>query len=159
MPRLLLALVVAVLLLATACSADGDPEEATDSAAESDEGAAAESSSTTAAADPDADGEPLFPDVVSATAQLSADGTWEIAATVSSPYDSPERYADAWRVIGSDGTVYGVRELAHDHAAEQPFTRRLTGVEIPDGEDEITIEGRDQVSGWGGQKVTIPLER
>lgn len=101
----------------------------------------------------------LHPDVIGARAEPGANGTWTVHATLSSPYDTPERYADAWRVIGPDGTVYGVRELAHDHASEQPFTRSLSGVEIPDGVTEVTIEGRDQVSGWGGQTFVLVLER
>jgi hypothetical protein len=103
--------------------------------------------------------EALYPDVIAVTASEAGNGTWNVSATLSSPYDSPERYADAWRVLGPDGTVYGIRELAHDHAGEQPFTRSLSSVEIPDDVDEITIEGRDQVSGWGGATVTITLER
>ena len=101
----------------------------------------------------------LFPDVVGATATLDGDGTWTFSATLSSPYDSPERYADAWRVIGSDGTVYGVRELLHDHAGEQPFTRSQSGIEIPVGVEVVTVEGRDQVSGWGGATVEVALDR
>lgn len=46
----------------------------------------------------------LFPDVLNATATQAADGTWTINATLSSPYDSPERYADSWRVVGPDGS-------------------------------------------------------
>jgi len=98
------------------------------------------------------------PDVIGATATPTGAG-WTISATLSSPYDSPDRYADAWRVLGPDGTVIAVRELLHDHADEQPFTRSLTGVEIPGGVAAVTIEGRDQQHGWGGTTVTIELDR
>ncbi len=99
-----------------------------------------------------------YPDIIDAEATFD-DGsdTWSFSVTLSSPYDTPERYADGWRVIGPDGEVYGVHTLAHDHANEQPFTRRQTGVEIPDGVDEVTIEGRDQANGFGGQTLTINL--
>jgi len=103
--------------------------------------------------------EELFPDVVAATAQLTDDGSWTFSATISSPYDSPDRYADAWRVVGADGTVYGIRELAHDHASEQPFTRSQSGIAIPTDVVEVMVEGRDQLSGWGGQTTTISLSR
>jgi hypothetical protein len=101
----------------------------------------------------------LFPDVLDATANLDADGTWTFTATMSSPYDSPDRYADAWRVVDADGTVYGIRELTHDHASEQPFTRSQSGIEIPETVASVVVEGRDQVSGWGGETVTVELER
>jgi hypothetical protein len=101
--------------------------------------------------------EELFPDVIAATAERSADGAWTFSATLSSPYDSPERYADAWRVVGPSGEVYGIRELTHDHASEQPFTRSQSGIEIPEGVTTVVVEGRDQVSGWGGATFTLDL--
>ncbi len=103
--------------------------------------------------------EELFPDVLAAEATQAGDGTWNFNATVSSPYDSPERYADAWRILGPDGTQYGIRVLVHDHASEQPFTRSVGGIEIPDDVTTVTIEGRDQVSGWGGETVDVELLR
>ncbi len=99
----------------------------------------------------------LFPDVVAAKATQSADGTWDFTATLSSPYDSPARYADAWRVLAPDGSELGVRELTHDHAGEQPFTRSLLGVDVPTGVGVVTIEGRDQLNGWGGATIRIEL--
>ena len=100
----------------------------------------------------------LFPDVVDVEITAEGDGSYTIAATLSSPYDSPERYADAWRVLDENGNELGVRELTHDHADEQPFTRRTT-VSIPDDVDEVTVEGRDQVSGYGGETVTVAVPR
>ena len=102
----------------------------------------------------DADGQ-RYPDVLSAELEPT-DDTWRLHATLSSPYDTPERYADAFRALAEDGTVLGVRELAHDHANEQPFTRSLNGLEIPDGIERITVEGRDLRYGWGG--ATVELE-
>lgn len=99
----------------------------------------------------------LYPDVVDASARQAADGTWTFDVTLSSPYDSASRYADAWRVLGADGEELGIRELGHDHANEQPFTRSLDGVVIPDDVDEVTIQGRDQLNGWGGATKTVPL--
>lgn len=100
--------------------------------------------------------EQRFPDVVGANAVRVGD-TWTISATLSSPYDTPERYADAWRVLGADGTVYGERILAHDHANEQPFTRSQTGIDIPDDVTEVVIEGRDLEYGYGGATYTLTL--
>lgn len=125
-------LVVAVLLALASCAGDDDETGATS--------------------------EELYPDVVDVEVTAEGDGEYTVAATLSSPYDSPERYADAWRVLDQDGNELGVRELAHDHAGEQPFTRQTT-VAIPDGVDEITVEGRDQVSGYGGETVTVAVPR
>jgi ABC-type glycerol-3-phosphate transport system substrate-binding protein len=108
---------------------------------------------------PASTGDDPFPSVLGAEATLTDDGTWRISATLSSPYDSPDRYADAWRVLGPDGTELAVRVLVHDHASEQPFTRSLSGVEIPADVDEVTIEGRDLLNGWGGPAVRVGLDR
>lgn len=113
-------------------------------------------------APPGSDSDPteaLFPDVINATARQDGDGTWTISATLSSPYDTPERYADAWRVLGRDGSVYGDRLLTHDHANEQPFTRSQSGIAIPDDVNVVIVEGRDQISGWGGETFELELPR
>ncbi len=102
-------------------------------------------------------GDGRFPDVIAATASADGDGAWRFDVTLSSPYDTPDRYADAWRVVAPDGTVLGVRELLHDHQNEQPFTRSLSGVVIPDAVTSVTIEGRDQRNGWGGATVEVAL--
>lgn len=109
------------------------------------------------AVDVDADEVQRYPDVVDATATMSA-GTWTFAVTISSPYDSPDRYADGWRILGPDGSEYGFRLLTHDHANEQPFTRSLNGVEIPEGVTTVTIEGRDQQYGFGGGTFELTLD-
>jgi hypothetical protein len=103
--------------------------------------------------------EQRYPDVVDAEATVSTTG-WKFAVTISSPYDSPDRYADGWRVLGPDGSEYGFRLLTHDHASEQPFTRTLDGVEIPEDITTVTIEGRDQEFGFGGAtfELTLPTD-
>ena len=103
------------------------------------------------------DDDGLLPNVVEAVARQAVDGSWTFDVTVSSPYDTPQRYADAWRVLAPDGTQLGIRELLHDHAGEQPFTRSLSGVEIPGDIGEVTVEARDQINGWGGATVTLAL--
>ena len=70
-----------------------------------------------------------------------------------------DHYADAWRVVGPDGTVYGTRTLHHPHENEQPFTRSLSGVRIPDGVAEVRIEARDSVHGWAARTYPVPLKR
>ncbi len=145
-------LALAGLLVLTGCSTDSTGSVTADAAT----GATSEPSPTTDA--PSDVSDALFPDVIAATATPSGEGTWLFSATVSSPYDSPGRYADAWRVLAPDGTELGIRELAHDHASEQPFTRTLSGVVVPAGADVVTVEGRDQVNGWGGATVEVELQ-
>jgi hypothetical protein len=124
--------------------------------ADRDDGAVPVSASASAGGTSTADAQ-QFPDIIEATVSRSG-ATWTFEVTVSSPYDTPERYADGWRVLGPDETVYGEHTLTHDHAGEQPFTRTQEGVAIPDDVDEVTIEGRDLVNGYGGSTATVQLE-
>ena len=98
-----------------------------------------------------------YPDVVSAKVQPRGADIFDFDVTVSSPYDTPQRYADGFRVTGRDGTVFGERKLWHDHAGEQPFTRDLYGVKIPRGIRAVVIQARDQKHGYGGKTVDVPL--
>jgi hypothetical protein len=98
-------------------------------------------------------------DVVAASAIAGGSGTWTFSATVRSPDTGWDKYADAWEVVGPDGTVYGRRELAHPHVDEQPFTRSLAGVAVPDGVDAVTIRARDSVVGFCGETVAVEVPR
>jgi len=98
-----------------------------------------------------------YPDVLSAKIHARSADVFDFDVTVSSPYDSPSRYADAFRVMRHDGTVFGERILWHDHAGEQPFTRDLYGVKIPTGIRQVVIQARDQKYGYGGKKIVVDL--
>lgn len=98
-----------------------------------------------------------FPNVVKAKATAATGGAYDFAVTLSSPYDSPERYADGWRVETEAGKVLGEMKLGHDHATEQPFTRDQPGVRIPAGVDTVVIEGHDLKNGYGGTTASVKL--
>lgn len=99
----------------------------------------------------------MFPDVVNAELEPEDGGTWTVSATISSTYDTPERYADAWRVLSPDREQLGIRQLTHDHAGEQPFTRSQSGITIPDSLDQVIIQGRDLANGWGGMELEVDV--
>ncbi|MEV8283541.1 hypothetical protein AB0O79_10850 [Rhodoglobus sp. NPDC076798] len=113
--------------------------------------------STTPPASSSSDAATFFPDVEEVRVSPTGTNLFDFAVTISSPYDTPEQYADGWRVVAPDGTVFGEHSLSHDHASEQPFTRTQAGVEIPEGITEVTIEGRDQANGYGGTTVSVEL--
>lgn len=143
------ALALSLALLGGACGSGGSTTAAPDTQVDTTEGAADRAA---------AEETELFPDVLEVDIAPLGGERYEVAVTLSSPYDSPERYADAWRVLDEEGNELGRRELLHDHASEQPFTRQTT-VEIPEDVEEITVEGRDQVSGYGGATVTVAVPR
>ncbi|MCL4744475.1 MAG: hypothetical protein KJZ83_03570 [Burkholderiaceae bacterium] len=98
-----------------------------------------------------------FPDVIAVSVQARGADSFDFDVTVSSPYDSAQRYADAFRAMGKDGKVFGERVLLHDHAGEQPFTRDLHGVRIPRGVRVVVVQARDQKHGYGGKTVDVAL--
>ena len=100
-----------------------------------------------------------FPEVIGVQLVSVDDRVYDVVVSISSPYDSPERYADGWRVLTADGQVLGVHTLAHDHANEQPFTRTQRGLVVPDDVAEVTIEGRDLANGFGGGTLLVTVPR
>jgi len=75
-------------------------------------------------------------------------GTWRFSVTLRHGDTGWEDYADGWRVELEDGTVLDTRELLHPHVDEQPFTRSLLGVVVPDDVSEVFIRARTSVEGW-----------
>ncbi len=98
------------------------------------------------------------PVIEKVTASQSADG-WRFDVTLSHPDTGWDDYADGWRVLDMDGNELGLRTLFHPHVNEQPFTRSLGGVAIPDGTKTVQIEARDNVGGWSGAPITFDLPK
>lgn len=88
--------------------------------------------------------------------EAATDG-FKVSATVRSADTGWEKYADLWEVRAPDGTVLGQRVLAHPHVDEQPFTRSLNAVAIPDGVGEVTIVARDSVAGFCGAEYVAEV--
>lgn len=97
------------------------------------------------------------PDVIAATVQARDADTVDFDVMVSSPYDTPHRYADGFRVTGKGEEVYGKRKLWHDHATEQPFTRDLHGARIRRTVRSVMVQARDQKFGYGGRTLELML--
>jgi len=75
--------------------------------------------------------------------------TWTFNVTIAHGDTGWDHYADGWGVYLPDGTELGYRILAHPHVNEQPFTRSLRGVKIPQGTSTVIIKPRDLVHGVG----------
>jgi len=97
-------------------------------------------------------------DVVGAKATETAPGVWRFDVTVRHADEGWDHYANRWDVIGPDGEELGVRVLAHPHETEQPFTRSLGGVAIPEGTPFVMIRANDSVHGLGGAEFKVPLQ-
>jgi len=94
--------------------------------------------------------------VIDAAVERSGD-RFVVTATVESADTGWDRYADAWEVRSTDGDVLATRVLAHPHVDEQPFTRSLPNVEIPEGVATVEIAARDSVVGYCGDVATVTV--
>jgi hypothetical protein len=66
-------------------------------------------------------------------------------------------YANQWDVVTLDGKVLKSRVLHHPHENEQPFTRSLSGVRIPDGVSQVKIRASDTKHGFSKQEFMVDI--
>lgn len=140
---------LALLLVVAACGGTDTSDSATSTTPTT--------SSTTSTSSTPVASEPMCADVVEVRVSAEEGGTYRFDVTVRSPDTGWEKYADAWEVRAPDGTVLGTRVLAHPHVDEQPFTRSLTGVAVPEGVVEVVVAARDLVEGFCGETRTVRL--
>ena len=96
-------------------------------------------------------------DVIDVATSKVGDHRYDFGVTVRHTDEGWKHYADGWEVLGPDRTVLGTRKLWHPHVDEQPFTRSLSGVTIPDGVSEVIIRAHDSVHGHGGAEIRVVL--
>lgn len=96
--------------------------------------------------------------VIEAAETRRSGETWTISVTLTHGDTGWDDYADGWRVVLDDGTELGTRVLLHPHVDEQPFTRSLNGVIVPEGVDEVFIEARTLTDGWGEARFPVSLK-
>ena len=96
-------------------------------------------------------------EIVAAEARQRGDGTWTVSATVRHADEGWNHYSDAFEVLDPEGVVLATRVLHHPHVEEQPFTRSVSGVVVPDGVDRLHVRARDSVHGFGGREVVVDL--
>lgn len=104
-------------------------------------------------------GPPAFADepVIENAAARHSGGGWTFSVTLSHPDTGWEHYADGWRVLDMEGNELGLRVLAHPHEQEQPFTRSLSGVQVPDSTNQVRIQARCLTDGWGEETYVLTL--
>jgi hypothetical protein len=95
-------------------------------------------------------------EIVTASAQAAGAGRYHIQVTLRHSDSGWDHYANAWRVLATDGRVLGERILLHPHVDEQPFTRGLT-IAIPAGVTRVEIEAQDSRHGTARRRFLLPL--
>jgi len=83
--------------------------------------------------------------------------SWSVDTTLRHADSGWDHYADAWRVVDEQGKELGRRTLFHPHETEQPFTRSLGQLSVPEGTSIVFVEAHDKVHGWSKQRIKVDL--
>lgn len=100
----------------------------------------------------------LEPEIMGVRA-LQSGAAWRVEVTVLHPDTGWDHYVDGWEVLDKDGKRLGYRLLHHPHVNEQPFTRALDDLSLPDGTREIFVRAHCSVDGWSSAPVRVALDR
>ncbi len=84
---------------------------------------------------------------------------WRVSVTLSHDDTGWEHFADTWRIEDAEGKVIAVRKLMHPHVDEQPFTRSLSSVVLPDGTREIFVRAHCSKGGWHDETTRVKIAR
>lgn len=95
--------------------------------------------------------------IVEARATAMAEN-WHFDVTLCHGDTGWDDYADGRRIELPDGTVLGTRILLHPHVTEQPFTRSLSGVAVPEGTETLHIRARTSQTGWAAATTRVSLD-
>ena len=96
-------------------------------------------------------------DIVKVEVRQQGKSSYNFVVTVSHHDEGWDHYANKWDIISPDGTVLGTRTLHHPHVDEQPFTRRLSRVKIPEEIHHVTVRAHDSVHEYGGKTTMVVL--
>lgn len=104
-------------------------------------------------------------DVVIIAADLKHQGNniWSLNVTLKHDDTGWDHYADNWRLVDAKGNILGDRVLYHPHVNEQPFTRSLNAIQIPESAmkqgDTLYIDAHDKVHGWTKKRLSLDLNQ
>ncbi len=89
--------------------------------------------------------------------KVSCSSSCNFAVTLKHADEGWQHYANQWDVLTMDGKLLKSRVLFHPHVDKQPFTRSLSGVQIPAGTSRVKIRARDIKHGYSNVEFTVQL--
>jgi len=84
-------------------------------------------------------------------------GSCTFSVTLEHADQGWDHFANQWDVVTLEGKLLKSRVLYHPHENEQPFTRSLSGVSIPQGVSQVKILARDSRHGYSKQEFIVDL--
>jgi hypothetical protein len=98
-------------------------------------------------------------DVIEVKVRRTSSDLFDFDVTVRSNDTGWDSYADRIEVLAPDGTVLGTRVLLHPHETEQPFTRDVYGVAIPEDIAVVRVRAHHKPKGYDGAVINVELPR
>jgi len=98
-------------------------------------------------------------DVIRVETQKIGAELYNFKVTVTHQDEGWDHFADRWEIVAPDGFVLGTRVLLHPHVGEQPFTRSLADVHIPESISTVIVRAHDSVHESGGREATVHLSQ
>lgn len=96
--------------------------------------------------------------IVEANAVKTANNTYSFSVTLKHEDSGWNHYADQWQVFTPGNKLLGTRTLYHPHVKEQPFTRSLNDIKVPNSIANVIIKARDTEHGISSQTYKLKLE-
>ncbi|WP_187647556.1 hypothetical protein [Nitrosophilus labii] len=96
------------------------------------------------------------PKILKVDCKRAVDNSYSFFVTVKHNDTSSEHYVTRWEVLSEKGDILAIRILYHPHINEQPFTRALYGIELPNI-SKVYIRAYDIVHGYSkNYEVILP---
>jgi hypothetical protein len=89
--------------------------------------------------------------------KVSCSGSCTFSVTLKHADEGWQHYANQWDVMTMDDKLLKSRVLFHPHVDEQPFTRSLSGVQIPAGVTRVKIRAKDLKHGYSSDEYTVDI--
>jgi hypothetical protein len=96
-------------------------------------------------------------EIVDAKASRTGEDSYRFDVSIRHADIGWKHYANQWQLYTSDGQLLGTRTLHHPHVDEQPFTRSLDNIKVPQGVISVVIRAKDSVHGMSPQKFELVL--
>ena len=97
-----------------------------------------------------------YAQVIFVKAVRATNQKWSFYVTVRHNDQGWNHYANVWEIIDPQTQeVLGTRVLAHPHDTEQPFTRSLSNVIIPEHIQVVIIRARCNLHDFEGKQVVL----
>ena len=98
-------------------------------------------------------------DVIDVKVIRGDDGSFTFNVTVRHEDEGWNHYADHWLILDKDEQLIAARKLMHPHVKEQPFTRSLSYIQIPDEVTEVIIRAHCSTDNYSGKDMVLKIGR